>query len=293
MRNSNYNQNYDQSYYRNTDNGGKIPGKKRSSNTGLVIAVAILASVAIAACCVRLVFTANIIGKDDSASPTQTPVQTQPAEPSESPVAEPTQMPTPSPAPTQNIPVSVEKTMYVDCNVSITLRKEPHRKGAEIQQIPVGEAVYAIEYVNDEFARITYNGMSGYVMKQYLSDTCPYVWYYDEYEVENFAEDVLYAHVNAVNTGDFGYLSGYLRGEALQKSQNSFGIIREDTQREEVINVSCHSVKLISKTQVTVVRNSTIRVYKKDGTVRDAVETYITTVENTDSGMYVTSFEAA
>ena len=66
-------------------------------------------------------------------------------------------------------------TMYVaNVNNSIYLRSKPYEdSGNIITTIPVGTAVLWLSNVDTVFSEISYNGMSGYVKRDYLSATKP------------------------------------------------------------------------------------------------------------------------
>ena len=102
---------------------------------------------------------------------------------------------------------------------------------------------------------------------------------------------MLYAFVTSVNNDDVSYLTQYLSGQAVADAHTSHNQIKKVTSSEEVLSVNCHSVKRVSKTRVSVVRESVIRVYRHNGDIDDVSEKYLTTIENTADGMRVIKFE--
>lgn len=186
--------------------------------------------------------------------------------------------------------IIVPKTMYVDCNTTLTLREGPGTNYPEILSIPAGDVLEYYKDAGNNFAKVVYNGIDGYVSKDYLSYTRPYVWDYNEAEVKDFVKEVLYAFVTSVNRDDVTYLTQYLSGTAISDAQKSHNEVQQVTDREEVVSVNCHSVKRVGKNKVTVVRESVIRVYRHNGEVKDVSEKYLTTVENTSNGMKVVKF---
>lgn len=57
----------------------------------------------------------------------------------------------------------------INCNESITLRVEPDVSAEEICQIPLGAAVEAIQGAPNGFVQVSYQGMVGYCLGDYLS----------------------------------------------------------------------------------------------------------------------------
>lgn len=258
------------------------------SNTGLIVTISILASVVVIALIFVTLLVTGVIsfgGSEQPAVPDTT--QSEPA-PQITTSNEVVSAPSPEPQ-----PIPVQRTMYIDCNVSLTMRTGPSTSNSEICQVPTGASVYVIEYANNEFARITYNGYEGYVMRQYLADTQPYVWHYSESEVENFVAGSLRGYVNAINTGDTSFVYDYYSGSIVQSELASIESNSKAAAREELLSVNCHSVNRISKTQVSVIRESTIRVYYYDGAVKDVVEKYKYTVDGSSGRMYITALNQA
>lgn len=71
--------------------------------------------------------------------------------------------------------------MYVvGCHTSVSLRAEPNTASAALAQIPRNEQVVCEPY-SEQFARVQYNGMWGYVLTDYLDvdhegDIGMYMW---------------------------------------------------------------------------------------------------------------------
>ncbi len=193
----------------------------------------------------------------------------------------------------ENPIVNVQKTMYINCNSSLTLRTGPATSYSEIMQISVGEPVYVIEYINSDFARVTYNGNEGYVMRKYLSDTKPQVWYYNEYDVAQFVENSLYAFVNGINTENTDYVYKYFTGDEAEQEIKSCKTISDSVISEEILQVNCHSVERVSPSRVSVIRDSVIRVVYNDNSVKDITEKYKYTVDLSQGRMYIVDIEKA
>lgn len=191
----------------------------------------------------------------------------------------------------ENPIVPVGRTMYVNCNVSLTLRNAPRTDADEIRQVPVGDALYVIEYINGDFARVTHNGTEGFVMKKYLANDMPNVWYYNEYDVEYFVESSLYAFVNGINTNDASYVYDYFTGDEAEQEKKTSKSISDAVLSEEILQVNCHSVERVSPVQVTVVRDSVIRVTYNDGSVKNVTEKYKYTVDYSKGRMYIVAIE--
>ena len=56
----------------------------------------------------------------------------------------------------------------VNCKISITLREEPSTSAYELAQIPLGARVKYLGVESNEFYRVEYKGMVGYVLKTYI-----------------------------------------------------------------------------------------------------------------------------
>ncbi len=188
--------------------------------------------------------------------------------------------------------ITVEKTMYVNCNVSLTLRTGPATSYSEIHSIPVGEPVYVYEYSNSEFAKVNHNGQDGFVMRKYLSDTQPAVWNYNAADVETFVENSVYAFVSGVNNHNTDYVYNYFSGSLQAEEARSCSSIDSRVISEEVLSLNCHSTTRTSPMRVTVIRDSNIRVEYNDGTIKDIVEKYKYTVDYSSGQMYIVAMES-
>ena len=192
-----------------------------------------------------------------------------------------------------NIVVPEETTveMFVDCELEIPMYEEADFDSSIIEEIPAGTSVYVYPEEKNNFTKINYNGIDGYVESKYISVERPYVWEYDENDVKMLVDDALYGFTNAITQKDINLLIKYLDKEALNSAYSIYEDSIKKARREEVLSAEYYDVKRISKTQVTVVRESVIRVYNYSGNVRDVEEKYLTTVENTGSGMKIIKFE--
>ena len=252
------------------NNGGK--------NTGLIVAVAVLTAVLVIGIVFAILIAADVIsfggkeqapiqqtqvtdaiGTEEQAHKDETPAQTTPAAPQ---------------------PIPVGATMYVgNCNVSVTLRSAPSTSSSELCQIPLAEEIYVVEYTNDEFARVRYNGTEGYVKRAYIVSVRPQVYSYDSQEAAQLVHNAVVAFVDGVNSNSDAYVSAYYSGSAANEERKSVKSIAEKVISEEIISLNCHSVTRVSATQVSVIRDSVIRVLYNDNTVKDITERYKYTVD--------------
>lgn len=252
------------------NNGGK--------NTGLIVAVAVLSAVLVIGIVFAILVAADVIsfggkeqtpiqqtqvtdaiGTEEQAHKDETPAQTTPAAPQ---------------------PIPVGATMYVgNCNVSVTLRSAPSTSSSELCQIPLAEEIYVVEYTNDEFARVRYNGTEGYVKMAYIVSVRPQVYSYDSQEAAQLVHNAVVAFVDGVNSNSDAYVSAYYSGSAADEERKSVKSIAEKVISEEIISLNCHSVTRVSATQVSVIRDSVIRVLYNDNTVKDITERYKYTVD--------------
>ena len=252
------------------NNGGK--------NTGLIVAVAVLSAVLVIGIVFAILVAADVIsfggkeqtpiqqtqvtdaiGTEEQAHKDETPAQTTPAAPQ---------------------PIPVGATMYVgNCNVSVTLRSAPSTSSSELCQIPLAEEIYVVEYTNDEFARVRYNGTEGYVKRAYIVSVRPQVYSYDSQEAAQLVHNAGGAFVDGVNSNSDAYVSAYYSGSAADEERKSVKSIAEKVISEEIISLNCHSVTRVSATQVSVIRDSAIRVLYNDNTVKDITERYKYTVD--------------
>lgn len=252
------------------NNGGK--------NTGLIVAVAVLSAVLVIGIIFAILVAADVIsfggkeqtpiqqtqvtdaiGTEGQAHKDETPAQTTPAAPQ---------------------PIPVGATMYVgNCNVSVTLRSAPSTSSSELCQIPLAEEIYVVEYTNDEFARVRYNGTEGYVKRAYIVSVRPQVYSYDSQEAAQLVHNAVVAFVDGVNSNSDAYVSAYYSGSAADEERKSVKSIVEKVISEEIISLNCHSVTRVSATQVSVIRDSVIRVLYNDNTVKDITERYKYTVD--------------
>ncbi len=252
------------------NNGGK--------NTGLIVAVAVLSAVLVIGIVFAILVAADVIsfggkeqapiqqtqvtdavGTEEQAHKDETPAQTTPAAPQ---------------------PIPVGATMYVgNCNVSVTLRSAPSTSSSELCQIPLAEEIYVVEYTNDEFARVRYNGTEGYVKRAYIVSVRPQVYSYDSQEAAQLVHNAVVAFVDGVNSNSDAYVSAYYSGSAADEERKSVKSIAEKVISEEIISLNCHSVTRVSATQVSVIRDSVIRVLYNDNAVKDISERYKYTVD--------------
>ncbi|MEE1014034.1 MAG: SH3 domain-containing protein [Clostridia bacterium] len=269
------NQNYNEYGYNN------YPQKNNNGGSGLIVAISILASLIVVIIIIMILFATGVlhIGKN-------APVETPPM------VTETTPASTQTPAPVVKQPVPVGKYMYIgNCKSSVTLRVGPGTNFDEIRQIGLGEEIYVVEYSTDDFALVEYSGNRGYVMRDYVVSVRPEVWSYDATNVENFVASSLRAFVNGVTTGDNRYVYNYYSGSAVEQELKSHAEISSVVAKEEILSLKCHSTTRISASQVTVIRESVIRVTYNDGSQKDVTEKYKYTVDLVD-GMSIVGLSA-
>jgi uncharacterized protein YgiM (DUF1202 family) len=118
-------------------------------------------------------------------------------EPSVSVSAEKTQQ-------TQQTDVQDQYTTYyvVNCNESITLRKQPDVNSGQITQIPLGSAVSYISAASNGFYYISYNGNKGYSLASYLSPSSGGNSVYSTCRVVNCNESITLRPQPDVNSGE-------------------------------------------------------------------------------------------
>ena len=71
---------------------------------------------------------------------------------------------------------NIKATYFVvNCQESITLWDYPStHAGNRLATIPLGQAVGFIEVVDDNFSKVNYDGLVGYVISNYISPTSPF-----------------------------------------------------------------------------------------------------------------------
>lgn len=288
--NRGYNPNYNPNY-----NPGYNPDMyKKKTNTGLIVAISVMSVLAAVIIIIIVLFATNVISPGgshtDNTPPAESAVQT-PSEntaPAEQPAQQPQQQ---KPA---EQPITVERTMFVgNCNVSVTMRTGPSASYSEIMQVPLASEIYVIEYTNSDFALVTYNGSRGYIKRNYIVSSKPQVYNYSASDVQHFVHNSIIEFVNGVNTGDFDYVYTYFSGSAAGQELKSVKSIHESVSSEQILSVNCHSTERISATQVTVIRDSVIRVYYPDGSVKDVSERYKYTVDISGSAYKIVSLKNA
>lgn len=239
-QNNNYPQNnYPQNnYVPNNYMPNNYNGKKQG-NTGLVVAVSILASVLIIAIVFATLYFTGVIsfgGNQTDAWPDTSGYNDSAANPSSSPT---------SADKIEKVkPVPVEKYMYVgNCKKSVTLRAGASTGAAEIRQVPLADQIYVIEYTNSSFARVVHNGTEGYIMRDYIVTQKPEVWNYNDYDAETQVANSVRAFVNGINTGDTSYVYTYFANSAATQELKSHESIRAVAESEEILSLNCHSVE--------------------------------------------------
>ena len=258
--------------------------RKHKSNNMLLIITIMLATVAIVVSAAALILLADKDSDPDNKKTEESITQKESDE--ELSVENEKSAEEPEEEEVQYIP----ETMYANCNTTPTLRSGPGTDYSKLADIPAGDSLICNGPAKNGFSKVSYNGIDGYASSEFLSYTKPYVWYYNEEEVEDFVRDVLYAYVDSINTNDVDVLTQYERGAAVTDTIKNHPKVKKTVDSELVLSVNCYGTKRISRTRVTVIRESTIRVYKYDGTQHDAIEKYLTTVENTGDGMYVIEY---
>lgn len=270
--------------YNNYDYTQQIPVMKerntQSSNTGLIVAISILGSIVAIGIILAILFVTGVISgkQDDVGGVMPIPPQGNVTEAQTTPAQE--AQPTAANATEAAKPVPVGRTMFVgNCKKSVTLRNAPNVNGKEIRQVPLADEVYVIEYTNSEFAHVTHNGTDGYIGRAYIVETQPQIWRYNDSDAIKQVANSVRAFVNGINTGDTSYISTYFAGSEAEQEYKTNNSIRNSVESEELISINCHSVERISASQVTVIRDSVIRVVYKDGSIKDISERYKYTLD--------------
>ena len=296
--NRNYNQgfnpNYNPNYNPNPYNRNNM--YKRKGNTGLIVAISVMSVLAAVIIITIILFATNVIspGRPHSEQAASSEIQEPSQQESTTPAQQPQPQPQPQPQKPAEQPVSVERTMFIgNCNVSVTLRTGPAASYPEITQVPLASEVYVIEYTNSDFALVTYNGSRGYIKRNYIVSSRPQVYDYNASDVQNFVHDSILCFVNGVNTGNYDYVYRYFSGSAADQEMKSVKSIHDSVSSEEVISLNCHSATRASATQVTVIRDSVIRVTYPDGTVKDISERYKYTVDISGSAYKIIGLNEA
>lgn len=268
------------------DNTGNIPAYRtdKKSNTGLVVAVSILSSIVIIGVVFIALFLSGVIsfgdGHDTTLFNEQSKYMTNQSEPTSANNVE------------EMKPVPVERYMYVgNCKQSVYLRSGANENYSVIREVPLADQVYVVEYANSLFAKVIHNGTSGYIKRDYLVNEKPEVWTYNERDAETQVENSLRAFVNGINTGSTDYVYTYFAGNAVTEEINSHNSIVSGVESEEILSLDCHSVERISASEVTVIRDSVIRVVYNDGKVKDIKEKYKYTLD-LSNGMRITKIQS-
>lgn len=76
------------------------------------------------------------------------------------------------PLPTENTTV-IGYVYIANVSYSVYLRSAPSTEASHLAEIPLGTMVGFIEYTDQTFSKVYYNGMYGYVKTKYLSTTAP------------------------------------------------------------------------------------------------------------------------
>lgn len=103
-------------------------------------------------------------------------------------------------------------------------------------------------------------------------------------EISDFVVSSLRDFVNGINNGDPSYIDRYFGPSVRDEEMESYNMISGRVNKEEIISVSCHSLERISDNKATVIRDSDIKVYYKDGSEKILGETYKYTVVIHDDG---------
>lgn len=152
----------------------KQSGKKH----GIIIAVLVIVVLALAAMIIGYFFYDNSNDNSDNTENLQVTISPKasktPAEtPAETPAATPQSTDNQIGDISPNISTNVGKleTYYiVNCNTSISLRETPSTSSKVLKDIPLGSPVSYVEASQNGFAKIIYNGTTGYALQSYLSN---------------------------------------------------------------------------------------------------------------------------
>lgn len=201
--------------------------------------------------------------------------------------------------------------MYiVNCDDYVTLRTSESSSSSALTQIPYGATVGFISSAQNGFSKVSYNGLIGYVISSYISTYLPPHKPNDNYpdqppankpqsntqtvseaDVLNFADGSIKAFVNGINTGDTTYISRYFSGSEATQEKKTHDSIREVVNSEEIISCNWLGTDFLTSNKATIIRDSVIRVYYKDGSVKDISEKYLYTIEIDGTSMKIVELE--
>ncbi len=282
--------NYERNDYDYTSEIPMPQREKPKNNSGLIAAVSILSSVLVIGIVIVSLFVSGVFSLGDKSQDSAYAPDTS-AFNSQAGNLNQESSPTSAGAIETVKPVPVNKYMYVgNCKQSVTLRTGANQNASEIRQVPLADQIYVLEYTNSSFAKVIHNGTEGYIKRDYIVDVRPEIWTYNANDAETQVANSLRAFVSGINTGSTDYVYTYFAGSAVTEEINSHNSIVAVVESEEILSLNCHSVERISASEVTVIRDSVIRVVYKDGSTKDIKEKYRYTLD-LSNGMRITKLQ--
>ena len=137
-----------------TEKNEKSEKNPRKKHTAAVIAVLTAVILILAGIIGGYIFYNSNNGSEES-------------EPSASPQV--SQMPTASPEQKQNNAAKLVTYYVVNCNSAISLREAPSSSATVLKEIPLGSPVSYVEAAENGFAKVIFEGTTGYALQAYLS----------------------------------------------------------------------------------------------------------------------------
>lgn len=137
-------------------------GKSHSKKVGIIISVSTVLILGAVASGVGYMLNSGSLENNDSEPNVQI---------SASPEPSATQKPESTPTESKSVDAHMLETYYaVNCDKSISLRESPDTSAAVLEEIPLGDPVSYVEPAQNGFAKVIYNGTTGYALQSYLSD---------------------------------------------------------------------------------------------------------------------------
>lgn len=147
-----------------TLNKGGTGNRKNELNMKAILIIALIVAFAAAGLVGYIIYSSARSG-DDSASGTPVPTAM--------PTATVTVPPTEAPQPTENMNTQLVTYYVVNCRENISLRQSPSNTATVLKTIPLGQPVSYVEPAQNGFAKVIYNGTTGYALQSYLSISPP------------------------------------------------------------------------------------------------------------------------
>lgn len=196
------------------------------------------------------------------------------------------------------MPVYVTK--YVINTDGLDLRTQPTNTASIVCTAPKGQPVSFVKDVGNGYSEVVYNGNTGYVLSAYLTSEKPVEekpatsqqktvvierpaptsatvdHTGDERALIRLAEDSTYGFVNAVNSGDFSYVAGYIdpNSEYYTKQKKAIAHIHNQGITETFITCDVREIRWINNDSCNMTQHTIIRCDYADGSSKNVEETY-------------------